>query len=88
MSGGSMDYLSYKVEDAEFAENTPERKAFRQHLKLVAKALHEIEWCDSGDTSPGKDTKAILKCITKEHVLEQLLKEAQEVKKELEKYTK
>lgn len=64
MSGGSMDYLSFKVEQAEFEENTPLRKAFRKHLKLVADALHEIEWADSGDTSPGEhDEKAIMKCL-------------------------
>lgn len=49
MSGGSMDYLSVKVEEAHFHETTIERKAFRDHLKKVAKALHAIEWNDSGD---------------------------------------
>ena len=30
MSGGSMEYLSYKLEDARFREDTPERRAFRR----------------------------------------------------------
>jgi hypothetical protein len=73
-----MDYLSYKVEDAHFHEGTPERRAFRKHLDLVAKALHEIEWADSGDTEPGdRDTKAILRCITRADVLEEAIREAE-----------
>lgn len=86
MSGGSMNYLSYKVEDAEFAENTPERRAFRKHLQLVAKALHEIEWCDSGDNRPGKDTEAILRCIERADVLDTLIEQAKEIKSDIEKY--
>ena len=49
MSGGSMDYLSYKVEDASFVLNSPARRAFKKHLAKVAAALHAIEWNDSGD---------------------------------------
>ena len=54
MSGGSMEYLSYKVEDANFREDTPERKAFRAHLRKVANAMHKIEWNDSGDGEDGE----------------------------------
>jgi hypothetical protein len=52
MSGGSMDYLSYKVQDASFLCNSPQRRAFAKHLKKVAAALHAIEWNDSGDGAP------------------------------------
>jgi hypothetical protein len=37
MSGGSMNYLYSRLEYAEFTADTPERRAFAQHLKLVAK---------------------------------------------------
>lgn len=64
MSGGSMNYLYSKLEcGADFEENTPERFAFAKHLKLVAKALHDIEWVDSGDYGPGRDTDAIRACL-------------------------
>lgn len=59
MSGGSMDYLYRRVEEAEFRENTPLRRLFRAHLLLVADALHAIEWVDSGDRSPGGDEDEI-----------------------------
>lgn len=89
MSGGSMNYLHFKVKEAEFTENTPERKAFREHLNLVAQALYEIEWADSGDTCKGEyDTPAIMACISKANVIDTLLKEAKEIRDQLNKYLK
>jgi len=49
MSGGSMNYLYMKVQDAEFSEGTESRRMFRLHLNLVARTLRAIEWNDSGD---------------------------------------
>jgi hypothetical protein len=66
MSGGSMDYLYAQVRDAEFAEDTPARKAFRRHLNLVAKALRAIEWNDSGDGDDRED-EAIRACLSGDH---------------------
>ena len=44
MSGGSMNYLYSKLEyEANFREDTPERRAFAKHLKLVAKAQAMID---------------------------------------------
>ena len=64
MSGGSMGYLYSRIEmDADFAQDTPERKAFAEHLKLVVKALHDIEWVDSCDYGPGDEVPAILACL-------------------------
>lgn len=73
-----MDYLYYKVQDAAFRADTPQRRAFRVHLQLVAQALHDIEWVDSGDCSSGDENKAIMACLGPNAVLEQLLKEAQQ----------
>ncbi len=67
MSGGSMDYLYSKIEWAEFPTDTPERAAFAEHLKLVAKALHDIEWVDSCDYGPGDENAAILACLNHQH---------------------
>lgn len=64
MSGGSMNYLYSKIlNDSEFPLDTPERIAFAAHLKLVAQALHDIEWVDSGDYGPGDENKAIRAAI-------------------------
>lgn len=64
MSGGSLDYVYSKIEDvAESvrvrADGNPLYLAFADHLKLVAVALHDIEWVTSGDSSQGDDTEAI-----------------------------
>lgn len=58
-----MDYLFAKVADASFREDTPLRRAFRSHLRLVAKAMHDIEWVDSGDSGAGSDDDAIRACL-------------------------
>lgn len=64
MSGGSLNYLYRRLlYDADFACDTPERKAFAAHLKLVARALHDIEWVDSGDYGPGDENEAIRACL-------------------------
>jgi hypothetical protein len=64
MSGGSMNYIYSKLEyEANFRQDTPERRAFAKHLELVIKALHDIEWVDSGDYGPGDENKAIRACL-------------------------
>jgi hypothetical protein len=64
MSGGSMNYIYSKLEyEANFRQDTPERRAFAKHLELVIKALHDIEWVDSGDYRPGDENAAIRACL-------------------------
>ena len=62
-----MNYLCFKVEEAEFEENTLERKAFRKHLNLIARTLKAIEWNDSGD---GDDQEAdlIKQCLSDKNI--------------------
>lgn len=81
-----MDYLTFKVSDAEFAESTPLRRAFRRHLELFAKALYEIEWADSGDTEvDGPRERAALEAVLGEQAeFEQLILEANEAAARLE----
>ena len=50
-----MDYLYYKVEEAEFIGDTVLRVRFKEHLKKVARALRAIEWNDSGDGDKDED---------------------------------
>lgn len=84
MSGGSMNYLYSKLEyDANFRLDTPERRAFKKHLGLVARALHDIEWVESGDYGPGDDTEAIRACLGSGAVLEAVIEAAHEARKAL-----
>lgn len=84
MSGGSMNYLYSKLEyEASFRADTPERRAFAKHLKLVAKALHDIEWVDSGDYGPGDDAEAIRACLSAGATLEAAIEAAHEAHKTL-----
>lgn len=83
MSGGSMNYLYSRVQDAEFHADSLERRAFRKHLQLVAEALRAIEWVDSGDSGPGDDTAAILACLNDGAVLETAIETAHEAAKDL-----
>lgn len=82
-----MDYLTYKVDDAQFKLNTPERKALKKHLALVATALYKIERNDSGDGADGEE-EAIRAVLNKHDVLAACIEEAEKVladlKKELE----
>lgn len=82
MSGGSMDYLYGRVEDARFQTDTPERKAFRKHLMRVAKALKSIEWNDSGD-GDDDEVKNIMACISHADVLKAAIEDAHKVQGEL-----
>ena len=87
MSGGSWEYLCYKVQDAAHSlcqEKCNHRKAFGKHLKLVAEALHDIEWVDSSDYGPGDEIKSIMKCIGPQDVLNSSVDDVREMIKKLE----
>ena len=76
MSGGSYDYSYRRVE--EFAESleadqrrvegrdkyaTQERAEFAALLRVVAKAMHDIEWVDSCDYGAGDENDAIMSAL-------------------------
>jgi len=66
MSGGSWDYFYCRIEeiaDRLCQETSPERKALGKLLKKCSKALHDIEWVDSGDYGTGDDAEAIKSCL-------------------------
>lgn len=88
MSGGSMEYFYHKVRDLEFNTNTPERKAFKKHLDLIADALFAIEWVDSGDYGKGEENEPILKCIGRQDVLDTLIEEGKQLIQDLERFAK
>ena len=80
MSGGSLDYVFYKLDDAvdsiEKRATTPLHKAFAAHLRDVSKALHDLEWVYSCDYSDGDEVEAIRKVINKEMELNAATKQA------------
>ena len=80
MSGGSYDYICYRVYDAADAilDNTPLRKAFVAHLRLVAKALHDLEWVDSADYARGDEEESIRECLSQAALVEDLSQQAED----------
>ena len=87
MSGGSLDYVCYKVDDAidtiEKRATTVLQKAFAKHLKDVAKALHDLEWVYSGDYSEGQEGESLRKVINKEMELKAATEQAEFALKQL-----
>ena len=63
MSGGSYDYICFKIKD--FAntlrdqETDNNRKKFADLLRDVAKVAHDIEWADSCDYSQEDGVKSL-----------------------------
>ena len=88
MSGGSLDYVSEKVEDAasviEASAENNEHRAFAAHLRKVAVALHDVEWVFSCDNVRGSEVAAIMACITREDVLDTVVKRAIAAKADLD----
>ena len=88
MSGGSLDYVCYKIDDAvdtiEKRATTTLQKAFAQHLKDVAKALHDLEWVFSGDYGEGDETEALSKVVNKKMELEVATNDARIALKQLQ----
>jgi len=88
MSGGSLDYVCYKIDDAvdtiENRATTTLQKAFAQHLKDVAKALHDLEWVFSGDYCEGQEIDSLRKVVNKEMELEAATNDARTALKQLQ----
>jgi hypothetical protein len=64
MSGGSYNYVYHHINGIELRlDNDPRRMAFQKLLRLVADAMYEIEWVDSGDNAQGDEHKAIDACF-------------------------
>ena len=87
MSGGSLDYVCYKIDDAvdtiEKRATTTLQKAFAQHLKDVAKALHDLEWVFSGDYCEGQEIDSLSKVVNKEMELKAATEQAEFALKQL-----
>ena len=94
MSGGSLDYIHWKVEEVAMRlkdkDNTPLQRAFGEHLENVAKALHDIEWVFSGDYGKGDDDEAIKVVLGENYeakAFEVLKQDAEKLIEQLNKFT-
>lgn len=93
MSGGSYDYCYCKVEDIAYriegtgrcTETKAARAAFAAHLRLVANALHAIEWVDSCDYSSGDELAPIRACLASGAEVEYATQAARETLEALER---
>jgi len=68
MSGGSYDYIYSRIDDAADSIEarhfgSPLHTAFAAHLRQCSKAMHDIEWVDSGDYSPGDEAESIIEVL-------------------------
>ena len=68
MSGGSYDYICYKIKELKSEirgqESNPRRKAFAELMELVGNAMHDIEWVDSCDYGVGDENESIDKVFS------------------------
>jgi len=87
MSGGSLDYVCYRLDDAidtiERRATTTLHKAFAAHLRDVSKALHDLEWVYSCDYSEGQEVESLRKVINKEMELKAATEQAEFALKQL-----
>ena len=92
MSGGSYDYLYYKIEDAGRILSNKSQPLYRQafgHLLIkVAAAMHDVEWVDSGDYCTGDDEKAIMECILPELLMKVSVEQAETIMEQLKQQIK
>jgi hypothetical protein len=89
MSGGELDYIYSRVEDAAWTLAKSQDQlhlAFAKHLFAVATALRETEWVLSCDSSPGSDHEAILAVITPQDVLASLVDNAEKTQAQLQEW--
>lgn len=90
MSGGSYEYFHYRIEEVakeiamRHSRSAPHR-AFAALLMKVAKAMHDVEWVDSGDMGPGDDLEAIQACLSNTDELQAAVEQAKEAMISLEK---
>ncbi len=93
MSGGSWDYIYGKFEEVadrlQSKNQTPLRRALGKHISKTAKAMHSIEWNDSGDGDDDeeKNIKAALGKDSDAQELSVLLEDAQKIMVALQEKT-
>lgn len=76
MSGGSLDYIYYKIEESGVEiinrAESPIQKVFGKHLILVAQATKALEWYYSGDSGIKEAEESIREVLGKESTIKEL----------------
>ena len=93
MSGGSLDYIYYKVDEAadsiDSRTENPLYRAFAEHLRMVSVALHDVEWEFSGDYGEGEAEEMVKKVLgdsADKKAMDILKTDAEELIKRIEKF--
>lgn len=79
MSGGSWRYIYREFEDVADRlkeSDAPERRVLGDLIELIARAMHDIEWVDSGDFRRGDEVAAIRACLAPGAELAVLIEDA------------
>lgn len=88
MSGGSLDYVYGRLNDAVNEINrratTTLQKAFAKHLNDVSMALYDLEMLYSGDYGAGDEVESLSKCVSKNMVLDSIMIDAKLVLEQLQ----
>jgi len=88
MSGGSYDYLPYKVQEladmirqkaTHGVDGRTLRLAFADLLSDCYEAAHALEWCDSGDTCWPAPEPLLREVVTRAMEMDAIVSEAQRV---------
>ena len=92
MSGGSYDYVCFKIDEAADSlvnQKCPERRALGHLMHKIGKAMHDIEWVDSCDYKRGDEMEAIREVLNGVHMspLDLLLEDARKLIEQLETFT-
>ena len=93
MSGGSLDYIYYKVDEVadsiDRRTENPLYRAFAEHLRMVSSALHDVEWEFSGDYGEGDAEEMVKKVLgdsADKKAMDILKSDAEELIKRIEKF--
>jgi hypothetical protein len=77
MSGGALNYVyslvSTAADDIRHRSRRPDHLAFADHLDLISKALHDVEWVLSSDYGDEGDLESLAAVLTPEQRLSSAL---------------
>ena len=91
MSGGALDYIQYKLDDAADTIRRSRPKdallmAFAKHIDEIGIALHDIEWDLSGDSSLSEKEREYIRSLMKRDAeIDVLVEEGKRIRDDLTK---
>ena len=88
MSGGSLDYVCFRVgqaaDEIDSRARSPLHRAFATHLRKVSEALHDLGWVFSADYGDGDEVGAINAVLHPTAVVEQATADARKALADLD----